>query len=307
MGRSCRPSKWKGSCRNLDVGSRSIVSHTSFTVYCSCQVHGKELLQSAAPFLDAWPELRLESLPNRDSLQYESTYGIEKVKTIFRGTLRYRGFSSLMNIFQNMGLFLEEPSSSTMTQGAETTWGDVFDMLRNHRGGFESIEDFLLACAEDDQEEAVRARECLDWLGMSESSRILRSGNNTTNRSSVIDLFCRKLEDKLQYGEQERDMVVMHHTIGAEFEDGSTEEHHSSLQAFGDRSMSAMCKTVGYTAAASTELILNGSLKGHLGLLLPTKKEIYIPVLQAVKKEGIIFEESVKKSGTMQGLSRAYQ
>ena len=56
------------------------------------------------PFVDAWPELDLEVLPNRDSLNYENTYGIANVSTLFRGTLRYGGFSSLMYVFKNMGL-----------------------------------------------------------------------------------------------------------------------------------------------------------------------------------------------------------
>jgi alpha-aminoadipic semialdehyde synthase len=242
-------------------------------------------LQSAAPFLDAWPDLRLECLPNRDSLHYETTYGIENVKTLFRGTLRYRGFSSLMHVFQNMGMF-----ESISTKDANT-WNDLLESLCRSRGGFESVEDFMLACAEDDPDEAIRARECLEWLGLSGTSKVASS---THHGASVVDLFCQRLEEKLFYGENERDMVVMHHTIGAEFEDGTTEKHQSSLQTFGDRSMTAMCKTVGFTAAASTELILSGSLKRNRGLLLPTRKEIYGPVLEAVKREGIIFEETVK-------------
>eukprot|EP00980_Cylindrotheca_fusiformis_P022409 scaffold9279_cov68-Cylindrotheca_fusiformis.AAC.1 len=62
---------------------------------------------------------------------------------------------------------------------------------------------------------------------------------------------------------------------GAEFEDGSIEEHHSSLQAFGDNNtMSAMCKTVGFTAAVATELILSGDLDElNGGLYLPKRND----------------------------------
>jgi hypothetical protein len=179
-----------------------------------------------------------------------------------------------------MGMF-----ESISTDDAET-WGDLLENLRMSRGGFESMDDFLLVCAEDDPDEALRFRECLNWLGMIGSTKI-------ASHQSLIEMFCQRLEEKLKYEENERDMVVMHHTIGAEFDDGSIEEHHSSLQAFGDRSMSAMCKTVGYTAAASTEVVLNGSLKGTYGLLLPTRREIYLPILDIVKREGIVFEETV--------------
>ena len=244
------------------------------------EVYGKELLQNSAPFIEEWADLQLECLPNRDSLAYEKTYGIEGASTIFRGTLRYRGFSRLMHVFQNMGLF------ETITSG-DATWGELLETLRMRRGGFASIDDFLLACADDDMDDAVRAKECLQWLGLEGNSKI----SNTS--ASVVDQFCDILEQKLQYKEQERDMVVMHHSIGVIFEDGTKEQHQSSLQAFGDETMTAMCKTVGYPTAAATHLILNGSLDGHRGLLLPTSKSVYKPILDSVKREGIVFNESV--------------
>ena len=244
------------------------------------EIYGKELLQNAAPFLDEWSELQLECLPNRDSIAYEKTYGIEDASTIFRGTLRYRGFSRLMHVFQNMGLF------ETITSG-DATWGELLETLRMRRGGFAHLEDFLLACADDDMDIAAGAKECLQWLGMDGNLKI------TDTSASVVDQFCNILEQKLQYKESERDMVVMHHAIGVIFEDGTKEHHQSSLQAFGDESMTAMCKTVGYPTAAATELILNGSLDDHRGLLLPTSKSVYEPILDSVKREGIVFNECV--------------
>lgn len=67
------------------------------------QIDGANLLASAEPF-DAWQSLHLESLPNRDSLVYGEKYGIQNARTIFRGTLRYHGFSALLHVLKNMGL-----------------------------------------------------------------------------------------------------------------------------------------------------------------------------------------------------------
>jgi saccharopine dehydrogenase-like NADP-dependent oxidoreductase len=237
------------------------------------------LLQNAAPFFDGWDDLQLECLPNRDSIQYEKTYGIENAKTIFRGTLRYRGSSSLMNTFQNMGMFDALPTG-------EMSWNELLDMLRMQKGGFESFDAFLLACADNDKDVAQRAKECLEWFGMTGTSP-------TPKAESVIDLFCSVLEEKLQYGPDERDMVAMHHSIDAQFEDGSIEHHQSSLRAFGTPSMSAMCKTVGYTTGAATDVMLSGVLDGQTGLLLPVSRVIYKPILDAVEREGIVFSESV--------------
>mmetsp|Transcript_22574 Transcript_22574/g.29831 ORF Transcript_22574/g.29831 Transcript_22574/m.29831 type:complete len:100 (-) Transcript_22574:302-601(-) len=87
-------------------------------------------------------------------------------------------------------------------------------------------------------------------------------------------------------------MVLMHHGIQAAFEDGSRETHHSSLQIFGDSKMTAMCKTVGYTAAVGTKLLLSEKIN-EKGVLLPTNKDIYEPCLEALEKEGIKFNEEI--------------
>jgi alpha-aminoadipic semialdehyde synthase len=245
------------------------------------EVDGRQLLQSAAPFVEAWPDLELEVLPNRDSLQYEKVYDIgPEVPTIFRGTLRYRGFSSLLNIFQNMGLL------DQVRFDEATYWADLIDALREQKG-FGSVDDFVQACADEDFDETVRALKTLEWLNI--------LGNRPVPASmDVVDAFCSVLEEKLCYEEGERDMVCMNHTIGASFEDGTVERHQSSLQVFGDSSATAMAKTVGYTAAASAKLLLDGTTVGECGLLLPTNPTIYVPVLESLEVEGIAFNECIE-------------
>ena len=265
------------------------------------EVLGKDLLANATPFEDKfWSnDFELECLPNRDSLHYQTTYGLEDANTIFRGTLRYRGFSSLMHVFKQMGFFDDSfilNNNSNDNESRIVSWDDVLIVLNNHdlpNNGTRTIDEFILASANGNVEESIRARECLQWLGMSGNDEDISS--RISNTTTVVDLFCQRLEERLEYGKSERDMVVMHHTIGAEFEDGTIEEHHSSLQAFGtEDTMTAMCKTVGYPAAVAADLILCGNLDHRSGVLLPTTKDIYEPILEAVKKEGIIFDEHVK-------------
>jgi alpha-aminoadipic semialdehyde synthase len=69
------------------------------------KVSGNELLANAAPFVDAWPELHLECLLNRDSLHYQSTYGLDKAKTLFQGTLRLPWFLFIDAYIQDNGFF----------------------------------------------------------------------------------------------------------------------------------------------------------------------------------------------------------
>ena len=251
-------------------------------LFTPCQIEGKDLLQNAAPFAEVWPELQLECLPNRDSILYEDVYGIKGVPTIFRGTLRYDGFSSLMYVFRNVGLFGPQLFDS------DSIWSNVLDELRRISGNTTNLEDFFVHCAGGDRQLAGRAWDCLQWMNMTSDNDIVQ------HSGPVIDLFCEKLEKYLQYEKDERDMVAMHHAISATFDDGSIEEHNSTLLTIGTESMTAMCRTVGYPTAATTDLILRGQLPGRRGLVLPTSKDIYKPTLEMMAKEGIFFQERVR-------------
>ena len=66
----------------------------------------------------------------------------------------------------------------------------------------------------------------------------------------------------------------------------------SSLIVKGEDSLrTAMAKTVGLPLGIAAKLILDGTLK-LTGLHIPTKREIYEPVLKELEKHGIIFTET---------------
>jgi saccharopine dehydrogenase-like NADP-dependent oxidoreductase len=240
-------------------------------------ISGPDLLHHARPFTEYWPAMGLEVLPNRDSLRYADIYGIADARSIFRGTLRYSGFSSLLLTLRNMGLLDEHTST-------KDTWDKTLLELC-HRRGFKHLDDFALACSDEDPSEACRAVQALQWLGI--------LGESATAAPAVVDAFCSVLEKQLCYKEHEKDMVLMHHSIQAVFDHG-TEHHVSTLRVTGEPGSSAMSRTVGYTAAAAVQLVLSSP---HLprGLLLPTVPDIYVPILKAVAKDGIEFEESIRQ------------
>lgn len=57
-------------------------------------VSSEKLLKSNQEITDIHPVLQFEGIPNRDSLKYMKLYGLDKqtnpIKTMFRGTLRYK-------------------------------------------------------------------------------------------------------------------------------------------------------------------------------------------------------------------------
>jgi alpha-aminoadipic semialdehyde synthase len=70
-------------------------------------IPGHQLLASAVD-VNTFKGFAFEGLPNRDSLKYVDTYQLgplDGLDNMFRGTLRYKGYSELMHAFVKLGLF----------------------------------------------------------------------------------------------------------------------------------------------------------------------------------------------------------
>jgi len=95
---------------------------------------------------------------------------------------------------------------------------------------------------------------------------------------NILDSLCSLLSEKLKYGPNERDMVILRHQFGIRLPNGKTvsyliyfislenkntnrkikENRSSTMVVYGDSEFSAMAKTVGYPAAVAAKLILEG-------------------------------------------------
>mmetsp|Transcript_26945 Transcript_26945/g.86625 ORF Transcript_26945/g.86625 Transcript_26945/m.86625 type:complete len:1038 (-) Transcript_26945:1363-4476(-) len=246
------------------------------------RVAGEELFRSARP-ITILPSLSLEHLPNRDSVPYGAAYDIAEAHTVYRGTLRYRGFSEIMHTAKALGLFSEEP-----LQGPPpATWGEMLARQLPNTG--ESVRDLLhrrLLLTEPSPEAARRVLDGLSFLG-------LLSDEPYDASLPPLDAFCKLLQSRLQYGPGERDMVLMHHRLGVRMANGERQTRLATLLAygvpFGD---SAMSTTVGLPAAIGSTLIMDGTIQRR-GVVIPVHKDIYDPVLAELAKEGIAMTESV--------------
>jgi saccharopine dehydrogenase-like NADP-dependent oxidoreductase len=104
-------------------------------------------------------------------------------------------------------------------------------------------------------------------------------------------LLQRALEKKLLLQEGDRDMIVMLHEIGYSIA-GEKREVISQLVVKGeDQVRTAMAKTVGLPLAMAAILLLQNKITLR-GLQIPTHREIYEPVMLALKNEGIVFSET---------------
>jgi saccharopine dehydrogenase-like NADP-dependent oxidoreductase len=128
----------------------------------------------------------------------------------------------------------------------------------------------------------------LFFLGLDDDTAILNKG-----LCSPADIIQFAMEKKLALKPDDKDMIVMMHEIQS-----STGNHqsvvNSTLIVKGDDGLrTAMAKTVGLPLGIAAKLILNGKINLK-GLLIPTSKEIYIPVLKELEEYGIIFNEEKK-------------
>ena len=117
--------------------------------------------------------------------------------------------------------------------------------------------------------------------------------DDALSQPSIGDAFCSLLQDKLEFGSTERDMVLMRHDFEVTYDDGRAAERKSSLLLdYGDpNGDSSMARTVGLTIAIGAQLVLDGGVSSY-GVLLPTTPDIYIPSLSMLKREGLDFLES---------------
>lgn len=232
--------------------------------------------------VDIFPGFALEGIPNRDCLPYADAYKIDDtVTTMFRGTLRFKGFAKIMNALSALGFYSDEPREDLAPEAKPMSWRELFSKLL----GIKPEEDiqsatlhrFMLNAHSKTADELLDA---FEWFGFfSEEIEVDRKGNLY---AALVALMSRLLV----YEEGERDLVVLHHVIGAVYPDGSRKEHKSTLVAYGETNGStAMSLTVGIPTAIATQLVMDGVIT-RKGVLAPMTKDVWGPMLAALKNEG---------------------
>ncbi|MEA2103057.1 MAG: saccharopine dehydrogenase C-terminal domain-containing protein [Candidatus Cloacimonadota bacterium] len=224
---------------------------------------------------------KLEAYPNRDSVPYKDIYEIQDTKTMFRGTLRYPGWCITMKKIVDMGLLDDEKE---------------YELNGKTYGEF--ISEFIQADEKSDLKKKLAELwklpvdsdtvNRMEWIGLLGDEKI------GLEKGSALDVFCKILLEKLKYEPAERDMLVMHHEFTAEYED-KKQNITSTMIDFGiPNGDSSMSRTVGLPAAIAVRMILNGVIK-ETGVHIPSKPEIYEPILNELEEMNITFKERFGK------------
>lgn len=220
-----------------------------------------------------------ESYMNRDSLKYRSIYGLDDIPTMVRGTLRRPGYAKSWNGFVQLGM---TDDSYTLEGSENMTYAEFTEtFLRFHPelSLEQNVAQYL--GMDDDSMPMYRLR----WLGLFDT-RTKIGLKNATPAQILQDL----LERKWAFGKDDRDMIVMQHQFEFMKKNERREIVSSMVVEGDDHTHTAMSKTVGLPMAIAIKLILNGDIK-LTGVQIPTKKEIYNPVLDELEAYGIKFIE----------------
>ncbi|KAF9580845.1 Saccharopine dehydrogenase [NADP(+), L-glutamate-forming] [Lunasporangiospora selenospora] len=197
---------------------------------------GDELMTSAKP-IPIYPAFAFVGYPNRDSTPYKERYDIPEAHTILRGTLRYDGFPQFVKTLVDIGFLEDAPQDFLAPESAEITWRDVLaKRLESSSNDEADLVKAIEAKATIKGEVLGRVIKGLKWIGMFSDTLVTRRGN-------YLDTLCATLEQKMMYGEGERDMVMLQHKFEVELKDGTRETRTSTLLEYGDpKGHSAMAR-----------------------------------------------------------------
>ena len=219
-----------------------------------------------------------EGYANRDSLGYRAAYGLEDIPTLFRGTLRKKGYCKAWNMFVQLGM----TDDTYKVENSETLSYREFINLFSPYNNELSVEEKFCSYLNlsHDSEEFKKA----EWLGVFTDISV---GLKDASPAQILQKIC---EEKWTLGSEDKDMIVMQHQFEY-LQNGEQKKLNSSLLVFGETPrFTSMAKTVGLPVAIATKLILNGEIKS-IGVKIPTTKDIYIPVLKELAENGINFIE----------------
>jgi len=247
---------------------------------------GKDVNIAGKDLFDNFEEVEIsnlgkfESYPNRNSTQYIDIYGVKKVKTIIRGTYRYKGWCPTVKKLADIGY---------LDLTVQPVGGKTYSELTRQRVNADGHADLKTKVAEFLKIPVSHfIISNMEWLGLFGNEKVPEKVN------TYLDALCSICVEKMQYKKGERDMLLMKHEFVVEYPD-RTEWLSCTLTDFGiPNGDSSMSRTVSYPVAIAIRLVLEGKIK-LTGLQIPTIPELYNPILDELDSLGIHFIEKTEK------------
>jgi saccharopine dehydrogenase-like NADP-dependent oxidoreductase len=220
-----------------------------------------------------------EVYANRDSLLYKDAYGLQGIRTLFRGTIRHQGFCDAWNALVRIGL---TDATFPIVDSDKLTYHDLMEAflgISQHSG---SVKDRMAQLLETAPDSDVMKK--LEWLGLFSKRRI--KVKDATPALILENL----LLEKWSLGPKEKDMVIMQHVF--EYEKGKEKRRLTSTLVMkgNDGTDTAMSRLVGLPLGIFVKLLLLDKIS-TTGVSIPTMPEVYEPVMAELEQFGVKFVE----------------
>ena len=230
-------------------------------------------------FLDIDGFGRFEGYANRDSLKYQHVYGLDNIKTLYRGTMRRVGFSRAWNIFVQLGM---TDDSYTIDNSENMSYRDFVNSFLAY-SPTDSVELKFRLALKIDQDDIVWDK--LEELDIFNSEKMVG-----LKKATPAQILQKILMDSWTLEARDKDMIVMYHKFGYVL-DGKKHQIDSTMVAIGENQVyTAMAKTVGLPVAIATVAVLNKKITTP-GVQIPISREVYEPILKELETYGITFSE----------------
>ncbi len=230
-------------------------------------------------FLEVEGYGRFEGYANRDALKYRSSYGLDDILTLYRGTIRRVGYSKAWNMFVQLGM---TDDTYILDDSEKLTYREFTNLFLPYHPT-DSVEIKLRLQLGIEQDDIMWDK--LLELDIFNPNKI--AGIPHATPAQILEKI---LTDSWTLQPEDKDMIVMYHKFGYEI-DGVQKQIDSKMVCIGDdQTYTAMAKTVGLPVAMATLQILNGNIKTP-GVQIPVNKEVYMPILKELEQYGVVFNE----------------
>ncbi|SEK91844.1 saccharopine dehydrogenase (NAD+, L-glutamate forming) [Aquimarina amphilecti] len=234
-------------------------------------------------FLEVENYGRFEAYANRNSLKYQSIYGLEDILTLYRGTIRRVGFSKAWNIFVQLGMTADD---YTLANSEHMSYRDFTNSFLAY-SPTDSVELKLRHYLKIDQDDII-------WDKLLELDIFNNHKKVGIPNATPAQILQKILMDKWTLNEGDKDMIVMYHKFGYEL-NGERKQIDATMVSIGeDQKYTSMAKTVGLPVAMATLKILNKEITST-GVQIPITEEVYAPILKELEEYGIIFNEKERE------------
>lgn len=224
---------------------------------------------------------KFDAYPNRDSVSYKIVYGLDDVQTMIRGTLREYGYCKAWNVFVKLGL---TDDSSKIINTNKLTYTSLIQSFLPESGV--NLKETLRDLMKDEWNPDLEKK--MDYLDLFSDKKI------KINEGTPAQLLQSLLEEKWKLNSGDKDMIVMQHQFEYQLPNlKQVQKLNSSLVVIGkNENHTAMALTVGLPLAITVKNFLTKRFSLY-GVQIPTKKEIYEPLLKELEDYQIIFSEQL--------------